>query len=96
MIRTERRTERGLLVTVCDDGLLGESFADGEVSIEVTEEFYGGETVGPDAAVDAMERASVANLVGEESVALAVEHGFVDPANVLVIEGTPHAQFLRL
>jgi hypothetical protein len=96
MIRTERRTDRGLLVTVCDDGLVGESFADGEVSLDVTESFYGGETVAPDAAVDSLERATVANLVGEETVALAVENGFVDPANVLDIEGTPHAQYLRL
>jgi hypothetical protein len=38
----------------------------------------------------------VANLVGDRSVQIAVEHGFVDSENVLEFEETVHAQYLRL
>lgn len=96
MILTERQTEQGLLVTVCDGDLLGETFEDGEVSLSVTEEFYGGERADREAVAESLAAASVANLVGERAVALAIEEGFVEEANVLDIDGTVHAQFLRL
>jgi len=92
----ERDTDEGLLVAVCDDGLLGETFGDGDVSLTVTEEFYGGDAADDDAVVAALARADVANIVGREAVALAVEHGFVDPEHVLDVGGTRHAQLVRL
>jgi len=96
MILAERSTDEGLLVAVCDDNVLGETFEDGEVSLTVTEEFYGGETVDEQAVIDSLARASVANIVGREAVALAVREGFVDEANVLDVGSTRHAQFLRM
>ncbi len=94
----ERSTPEGLLVSVCDEPLLGDSLstADGEVSIEVSEEFYGGDPRDRDAAAATLARAQVANLVGDHAVSLAVEVGLVDPVNVLDLDGTPHAQFMRL
>jgi hypothetical protein len=38
----------------------------------------------------------VANIVGTDAVALAVEHGFVDEESVLDLGETRHAQVLRL
>ena len=96
MILNERETDEGLLVSVCDAEVMGETFEDGPVSLTVTEEFYGGETVSESAVVDSLARCSVANIVGTESVDVAVEHGFVDEENVLDVDGTRHAQLLWL
>jgi len=96
MIRTERRTDQGLLVTVCDPDVLGETFEDGDVSLTVTEEFYGGEHVEESAVVDSLSRANIANIVGREAVDLAIEEGYVDEDRVLDVDGTRHAQFLVL
>lgn len=96
MIINERQTPKGLLVSVCDREVLGETFENGDVSITVNEEFYGGEEVGESAVESTLARASVGNLVGERSVSLAIEKGHVEEANVLEIEGIPHAQFLRM
>ena len=96
MILNERETDEGLLVSVCDAEVMGETFEDGPVSLTVTEEFYGGETVSESAVVDSLARCSVANIVGTESVDVAIEHGFVDEANVLDVDGTRHAQLLWL
>ena len=95
LIVTERRTPKGLLVSVCDAEILGETFESGRVSLTVTEDFYGGETVPDEQAVDSLARASVANIVGSRAVALAIEHGFVDEENVLEVGETRHAQTLR-
>ncbi|MBX0287670.1 DUF424 domain-containing protein [Haloarcula salinisoli] len=96
MILNERETDEGLLVSVCDAEVMGETFEDGPVSLTVSEEFYGGETVSESEVVDSLARCSVANIVGTESVDVAVEHGFVDEENVLDVDGTRHAQLLWL
>ncbi len=96
MILNERETPQGLLVSVCDRAVLGKSFEDGDVSLTVTEEFYAGERCDEAAVVRALEQAAVANLVGERSVDVAIDAGFVDEANVLEVGSTVHAQVLNL
>lgn len=96
MIVNERHTEKGLLVSVCDRETLGETYESGEISLTVTEEFYDGERVKEEAVVESLSRATVANIVGTRSVEVAIDHGFVDEANVLEVGSTLHAQMLRL
>jgi hypothetical protein len=99
MLLRERQTKEGLLVSVCDAACLGETYEEGEVSLDVTEEFYGGddaEAADADAVVDSLARASVANIVGEQSVSVAIDAGIVDEPRVLSIDGTPHAQLVRM
>ncbi|SFF77559.1 hypothetical protein SAMN04488063_0239 [Halopelagius inordinatus] len=97
MLLRERQTPEGLLVSVCDDDCLGETYENGEVSLEVTEEFYGGteaDEADEDAVVDSLTRATVANIVGERAVGVAVEAGIVDEETVLDVGETRHAQLL--
>ncbi|WP_436929445.1 DUF424 domain-containing protein [Halosimplex halobium] len=94
MLLNERDTDEGLLVSVCDPEDLGETYGNGAVSLTVEPEFYDGEEASEAEVVDSLRRCTTANLVGEESVALAVEHGFVDEENVLDLDGTRHAQLL--
>lgn len=96
MILNERETPQGLLVSVCDRDVLGESFEDGDVSLTVTEDFYDGARCDEDTVIASLQEAAVANLVGERTVALAIEAGFVDEANVLEIGSTVHAQVLNM
>ena len=97
MIVCERETEEGLLVSVCDPDILGETFEDGDVSLTVDPDFYDGETVEEEeAVVESLTRASVANIVGTQSVRLAIEHGIIEEENVLEIDSTLHAQLLRM
>ncbi|MFB1064311.1 DUF424 domain-containing protein [Natrinema sp. H-ect4] len=96
MIVNERETAEGVLVAVCDEEVLGETFEEGELSLTVTEEFYGGDEVDENAVVESLARAAVANIVGTRAVELAVEEGFVDEANVLEVGTTLHAQLLQM
>ncbi|SEW24129.1 DUF424 domain-containing protein [Natrinema salifodinae] len=96
MIVNERQTQEGLLVAVCDEEVLGETFEEGELSLTVTEEFYGGEEVDERAVIESLAQATVANIVGTRAVELAVEEGFIDEVNVLEVGSTLHAQLLRM
>lgn len=94
---TERRTDRGLLVAAADTDIVGDTYDNGTVSVTVEAGFYGAADAetDPDALVESLARASVANLVGETAVGAAVDAGYVDEANVLDLGGVPHAQYLR-
>ncbi|WP_435063339.1 DUF424 domain-containing protein [Halobaculum sp. EA56] len=96
---TRRETPEGTLVAVCDADVLGETFEDGAVTLEVTEEFYGSDDAehgDADAVVRGLYDADTANLVGEDCVGVAVEEGVVDADRVLEVDGTLHAQLLWL
>ena len=99
MLLRERETEKGLLVSVCDRDCLGETYDNGRATLEVDEEFYGGPEaveVDDEEVVAGLRRATVANIVGEEAVRIAVEAGLVDEETVLEFDGTRHAQLLWL
>ncbi|WP_251331244.1 DUF424 domain-containing protein [Haloplanus pelagicus] len=96
MLIRERDTPEGLLVAVCDEECLGETYDGDGVSLTVTDEFYGGDEGDADDVVDALTRASVANLVGERCVSVAIDAGLVDEERVLDLDGALHAQLLWL
>ncbi len=83
-----------VLLAACDEELLGTIHQEGQFRLEVTEGFYDGERVDAKTLAQAMRGCTVANLVGQEAVGLAVDLGLVDEANILRIGDVPHAQFL--
>jgi uncharacterized protein len=83
-----------ILVAVSDESCLGKEFMEGDVLLKVSKEFYGDEHADKDEVVSALCEATIANLVGEQSVACAVENGFVDPKDILYVQGVPHAQMV--
>ena len=94
LLLNERDTEEGLLVSVCDADVVGETFENDDVSLTVDADFYDGEEAEEAAVVQSLARCTVANIVGTRAVGLAVEEGFVDEENVLDFDGTRHAQLL--
>ncbi len=97
MLLCERETDEGLLVSVCDVACLGETFEEGSVSLDVSEDFYGGDDAvraDAEAVIGSLRRATTANLVGERSVTVAIEAGLIDADRVLEVDGTLHAQLL--
>ncbi len=99
LVVTTRETPDGTIIAVCDPDCLGETYEDGDVSLDVSESFYDGETaerLAPENAIAQLGGATTANLVGRRSVDAAVEAGVVDPDTVIEIDGTPHAQVVWL
>ena len=90
------RTQGEVLLAACDEELLGKTFREGELKLEVKERFYKGDLVEEDALEHLLEEATIANLTGERCVSKAIELGYVDENRVLYIEGVPHAQMARL
>lgn len=90
------RRGREVVVAACDEELVGREFREGKLKLVVSEAFYGRETVDADALLQQLRACTIANLVGERVVGLAVEHGYVSDRNILWIKGVPHAQMATL
>ena len=84
------------LVAVCDSELLGETFREGKLKLEVKVDFYKGASVSISEALQAIAAADIANLVGEGIVEAAVQKGFVNPSAIVHIGGVPHVQMVRM
>jgi hypothetical protein len=87
---------RGVLVAACDAGLLGETFRQGRMKLEVSTQFYAGPLCTVEKAMEALAEADVANLVGETTIKAAVDKGLVDPEAVIYFGTVPHVQIVRL
>ncbi len=85
-----------VLVAVCDRDLLGQRFTENELQLEVSASFFGDELASAAMLEKALEEATMANFVGERSVAWAIAFEYVDSENVLHIEGVPCAQMVRM
>lgn len=97
MFRMKVYNVRGeILVAVCDAELVGKVFSEGKLRIEVKESFYGTEEFEEKEVINALKKATIANITGEKAVSLAIKIGIVDRDKVLRISGCPHAQMVLL
>jgi len=85
-----------ILLGACDEHLLGKKFEDGKFQLNVSETFYGGQQVSEEVLRKYLQEATIANLVGDKTVACAVKEGLVDADCILRIKGVPHAQMVRM
>lgn len=81
-----------VILAVCDEELIGKTFEEGELHLEVNENFYKGEKKTKDEVIKLMKNIKYVNVVGKESVAVAIEAKLINKKNVLIINGVPHAQ----
>jgi hypothetical protein len=84
------------LVAVCDTGILGETFHEGKMKLEVKADFYKGVLASIPDALRAISSADIANLAGNEIVEAAVRQGFADPSAIVRVGGISHVQIVRL
>ncbi|MCJ7570659.1 MAG: DUF424 family protein [Candidatus Thermoplasmatota archaeon] len=90
------RRRNDALIAACDKNLIGKTFEEGKYQIEVRKDFYDGERVTPEILKEFLKDATIANLVGDETVTCAIEMGLIDPDSVIKIKGIPHAQMVKM
>jgi len=94
-IKIHKKLGRGV-VAVCDDDLIGKSFEENGLSLDVKPDFYMGEKKTKEEIKDILINATNINIVGKESVSLCLELGIITKENITKIKGIPHAQSVIL
>ena len=92
------RVRAEFVVAACDADLLGRDLPVGEKgrTVKVSAQFYGERRVSREELLWALERATIANLLGERVLRLAVEGGFVAPGGTGTLGGVPHAEIFAM
>ncbi len=85
-----------IVIGACDKNLLGKKFVKGKFQIDVSKGFYEGDVIDTATLETFLKDATIANLVGEETVNCAIKLGLVDSDCILKIKGIPHAQIVRM
>lgn len=88
------RVKGEILVAVCDSDIIGMTFREGDLKIEVKESFYGTEEYSEDDVKRALKNATIANITGKRAVELAIKIGIIDKNRVLKIGECLHAQMV--
>ncbi|HEY3273902.1 MAG TPA: DUF424 family protein [Methanocella sp.] len=90
------KIDREVMVAVCDEKYLGKEFSEGNAQLKVSDKFYGRTQATCEEVTAALQDATIANLVGEESVACAIDAGVIESDHIIYIAEVPHAQMISM
>ncbi len=89
-------TQGEILLAAADSELIDQDLREGKLHLKIIPQFYGETRVSEETFLSSMAICTIANLVGKRVVRIAIENEFIDPDNVIYIDGVPHAQFAKL
>lgn len=91
-------TKNGRVVAVCDGELLGKTFQEGEIVLDLDtyNSFYNGKKTDEIEVKTALQSFSSANLVGKKSIALAINLRLISKNNVMYVDGIPYVHIYKI
>jgi hypothetical protein len=81
--------QKNTMVNMCDAELMGKDIVDGELKIQISESYYGKQLVDKDEAISFLKSASIMNLVGKETISLAIDLGIGSESGIKIISDIP-------
>ena len=81
--------QKNTMLNMCDSELIGKDIVDGKLKIHISENYYGKQIVEKDEAISMMKPASILNLVGRETISLAIDLGIGSKDGVKIISDVP-------
>jgi len=85
-----------ILLAACDEGLLGKTFEEGDLQLQVHTSFYDGNRVDENGLLNQLGISTIANLVGDQVIKCALKAGLISKENIIRIQGIPHAQIYKM
>ncbi len=86
------------IIAICDSDLVGKKFEEGNMQLEVNEQFYGGKEMSDDKILELLKEKSQEdacfNFVGKNSVDIGAKAGIIDKNRVIRVKDIPHAMAL--
>jgi len=81
--------QKNIMINMCDAELMGKDIVDGELKININENYYGKQLVDKSEAISLLKSASIMNLVGDETVSLATDLGIGSESGIKIISNVP-------
>ena len=78
-------------IAICDENLLCKVFQEGNLRIEITNHFFGGNLINIDEAIEVLKQASYFNIIGEIIIKEAINNNVLLKEGIRWINGVPMA-----
>ena len=76
-------------LNICDADLLGKKIIQGELTMHISEAYYGKKVIEVDEAKTLLKNSSIINMVGKDTISLAVELGIGSENGVKLVSDVP-------
>ena len=81
--------QKKTMLNICDAELLGKKIVQDDLTVNISESYYGDRFVDQKEAESLLQSASIINMVGKETVSLSVKIGVGSENGVKIISGIP-------
>jgi len=85
-----------LVIAICDEELIDKEIGTKKLKVKVSKNFYGDKLADDTMILKLMRKATICNLMGKKIVEIAKRNGFITEENIILINGVPHAQFVKI
>ena len=76
-------------LNICDADLLGKKIIQDELTMHISEAYYGKRIIEVDEAKTLLKNSSIINMVGKETVSLSIELGIGSESGIKIISDVP-------
>lgn len=83
------------MVNVCDADLIGKTLVEGKLKMHISKDFFGGDLVGEEEALEMIRESPMISLAGRRSVNIALSNRLGSPNAVREIQGVPFLMIYR-
>jgi hypothetical protein len=84
------------ILAIADSDIIGKVFEEGNIQIDVRAEFFGNKTCKEAQAKRLIKSPTIINAVGKRIIKLLLDEGKIDKNMILVVNGVPHAQCIKI
>jgi hypothetical protein len=77
------------LINICDSDLIGKTLMEGRLKMHISKEFFGGQLVDEDEALQMLRESAIISLAGDKCVKMALSNKLGSQQAVRMIEGVP-------
>ncbi len=83
------------IIAICDSELLGKKFEQDNLQIDIKDGFYKGKELKEEQVLEIIEESkkedACFNIVGRESISVALKAEIINEKNIITIQNIPHA-----
>ncbi|KAF5069702.1 hypothetical protein DSECCO2_230320 [anaerobic digester metagenome] len=96
LLRIHRSADNKEVIGLCDRELIGKTYTEGDISISITESFFGNEPALEEEVVRVLMTSDNITIFGHRCVDLATRYGVIEKDSCRLIEGIPYVTILRI
>ena len=78
------------IIAICDENLIGKTFEEKDLQLQVSERFYKGEKVSEEIILEEIKEADYVNIVGKNSINFGIKNKLILKSNIILIQKIPH------